>query len=175
MTQSKKQKINTTSTTESEIVGVSDYLPNTVWLLKFLEAQGYKTKKCTLYQDNESAIKLLKFGRKSSSRRTRHFDIRFFGIKDKLRLNNIDIEYCPTECMVADFFTKPLQGRLFKILRRIIMGIDPISSLEINGDSLPKERVGSLEEDTDIGRQSGADVMTYAEAVKASTRQDVGA
>ena len=84
MTLSKKQKINFTSTTESEVVGVSNYLPNTVWLLKFLEPQGYKTKKGTLYQDNESTIKLLKFGKNSRSRRTRHFDIRFFGIKDKL-------------------------------------------------------------------------------------------
>ena len=75
------------------MVGVSDYLSNTVWLLKFLEAQGYKAKKCILYQDNESAIKLLKFGKKSSSRRTRHFDIRYFGIKDKLKENGIDVVY----------------------------------------------------------------------------------
>jgi hypothetical protein len=175
MSQSKKQKINTTSTTESEVVGVSDYLPNTVWLLKFLEAQGYKVKKCVLYQDNESAIKLLKFGKSSSSRRTRHFDIRFFGIKDKLILNNIDIEYCPTEYMVADFFTKPLQGYLFKRLRRIIMGMDPISSLNIDGISLSKERVGSLAEDPILEKDSGAGVMSYADALRASPRQDVGA
>ena len=34
--------------------------------------------------------------------------------------------------------------------------------------------VGSSAEDADVGRHSDADVMTYAEAVKASTRQDVG-
>ena len=39
---STKQKLNTTSSTESEIVGAADYLPNTVWLMKFLENQGYK-------------------------------------------------------------------------------------------------------------------------------------
>jgi hypothetical protein len=176
MSQSKKQKINTTSSTEAEVVGVSDYLPNTIWLLKFLEAQGYKSKKCVLYQDNESAIKLLKFGQKSSSRRTRHFDIRYFGIKDKLKLNDIEVAYCPTELMVADFFTKPLQGRLFKKLRRIIMGMDPISSLNLDDLSLSKERVGSaksLAEDPDSEMDPSAHVMSYADAVKASPRQDV--
>ena len=77
--------------------------------------------------------------------------------------------------MVADFFTKPLQGYLFKRLRRIIMGMDPISSLNIDGISLSKERVESLAEDSNIEKDSDAYVMTYAVALKASTRQDVGA
>ena len=36
----KKQKLNTKSSTEGEIVGVSDYLPNVIWGV-FMEAQGY--------------------------------------------------------------------------------------------------------------------------------------
>ena len=63
MPMSRKQRINTGSSTEGEIVGVSDYAPNTIWLIKFLSAQGYKPKVSILYQDNESAIKLLKHGK----------------------------------------------------------------------------------------------------------------
>ncbi len=38
---STKQKLNTKSSTEAEFFGASDYLPNTVWVKFFLEAQGY--------------------------------------------------------------------------------------------------------------------------------------
>ena len=55
------------------------------------------------------------------------------------------------------------------------MGMDPISSLNIDGISLSKERVESLAEDSNIEKDSDAYVMTYAVALKASTRQDVGA
>jgi hypothetical protein len=169
MSQSKKQKINTSSSTEAEVVGVSDYLPNTIWLMKFLEAQGYKMKKSILYQDNESAIKLIKNGKKSSSRRTRHFDIRFFNIKDKLKENGIEVEYCPTEKMVADFFTKPLQGALFKKLRRVVMGMDPISVLEIGTEALspPEERVdGKFKTRKEYGGKFVSTTRSYADVVR---------
>ena len=125
MGRSTKQKINTASTTESELVGAADYLPNVIWMMRFLENQGYKVKGSVLYQDNESAIKLERNGQKSSSRRTRHLDIKYFWIKDKLKLEGIEVAYCPTESMVADFFTKLLQGKLFRYLRDIVMGLAP--------------------------------------------------
>ena len=141
---SRKQRLNTGSSTEGEIVGVSDYASNTIWLLKFLSAQGYKPKLTIIYQDNESAIKLLKHGKKPSSRRTRHIDIRLFNMKDKLREEGIEIVYCPTNKMVADFFTKPIQGSQFPLLRRIVLGADPISSLDLLIPVAPslQERVG---------------------------------
>ena len=37
---SKKQKLNTKSSTESELVGVDDYMPMIIWVKYFLEAQG---------------------------------------------------------------------------------------------------------------------------------------
>ena len=77
MCMSRKQHMNTGSTTESEVVGVSDYLPNTIWLMRFLEAQGYALKLNVMYQENISAIQMERHGKRSSSRRTRHFDIRF--------------------------------------------------------------------------------------------------
>ena len=36
-----KQKLNTKSSTETEVVGASDYIPWTVWANRFLVAQGY--------------------------------------------------------------------------------------------------------------------------------------
>ena len=143
MGRSTKQKLNTTSSTESELVGAAEYLPNVVWLMNFLEHQGYETKSSVLYQDNVSAIRLEKNGQRSSSRRTRHIDIKYFWVKDRLQRENIEVIYCPTDSMVADFFTKPLQGAIFKKLCDIVMGRSPISSLKINPSSpMPEERVG---------------------------------
>ena len=122
---SSKQRLNTKSSTETEVVGASDYLPWTIWTKKFLEEQGYKTTRSVFYQDNESAIKLESNGRRSCGDKSRHIDIRYFFIKDVIKRENIDIKHCPTEIMVADFFTKPLQGAAFRRLRDIIMGHKP--------------------------------------------------
>jgi hypothetical protein len=59
---SSKQKLNTKSSTKSELVGASDYLPNTLWIKMFMEEQVYPIPQCFLEQDNESAIKLEKNG-----------------------------------------------------------------------------------------------------------------
>ena len=37
---------------------------------------------------------------------------------------NMRIEWCETKEMVADYFTKPLSGALFKKMRRHILGIN---------------------------------------------------
>ena len=108
-------------------------------------------------------------GKRSSSRRTRHFDVRFFNVKDKLQANNVRVVYCPTEKMVADFFTKPLQGAQFRLLRRVIMGMDPVSILELSKGELvgPKERVGSdTSQNHFVGQKRYSDSPSYADAVK---------
>ena len=73
-----------------------------------------------------SAIKLESNGRISSGPKTRHIDIRYFFIKDVLEREEIDVQHCPTELMLADFFTKPLQGSKFKKMRAKIMGHIPM-------------------------------------------------
>ena len=60
-------------------------------------------------------------GKRSSGKKTRHIEIRYYFITDQIALNNASIRYCPTEQMIADFFTKPLQGALFRRLRSLIM------------------------------------------------------
>ena len=42
---SKKQKLNTKSSTESEIAGVSDFIPWTVWIKRVMECQDYFIKR----------------------------------------------------------------------------------------------------------------------------------
>ena len=120
---SRKQRINTKSSTEAELVGVDDGMPLVVWTRNFIAAQGYDIRDNVVYQDNQSTMLLAKNGRASSGRRTRHIDIRYFFVTDRVKRGELRIEYCPTGDMVADFFTKPLQGSLFRKLRGIILNM----------------------------------------------------
>jgi len=121
-TGSRKQKLNTRSSTESELVGADDMSVMILWTKHFMEAQGYKIKKNILYQDNKSTILLETNGKKSSSKRTRALNIRYFFLTDQIAKGNVQVEYCPTTEMVADYMTKPLQGPQFKKLKAQIMG-----------------------------------------------------
>ena len=115
-----KQKINTKSSTEAELVGLSDGLSLVIWARNFLEAQGYHMPPATVFQDNMSTIAMLKNGRPTSDR-TRHINIRFFFASDKQTGGEIEIEYKPTKEMLADILTKPLQGELFQQLRNELL------------------------------------------------------
>ena len=97
-------------------------MPQMLWTLYFLETQGYKIDDNILYQDNKSSILLETNGRGSSGKRTRHIDVRCFFIADRVKSGEVRIEYCPSGIMIADYFTKPLQGVIFRELRDMIMG-----------------------------------------------------
>ena len=111
-----KQKINTKSSTEAEVVLVTDVLLRISWTGYFLEAQGYSTK-VLLAQNNMSAQKMEKNGKRSCGKRSRHMNIRYFWIKDYVDHGEVDIVHCPMEFMKADTLSKPLQGALFRKFR----------------------------------------------------------
>ena len=77
--------------TETEIIGASDYLAWLLWTKRFMEKQGYKINTTKFYQDNEKTIKMEKNGLKSCSEKSRHIDIRYFFIKDISEQENIVI------------------------------------------------------------------------------------
>jgi len=114
---SRKQKLNTRSSTTAEIVAVVDVIGSVLWTRRFLEAQGYYIKKNVLFQDNRSAILLESNERKSASKRSRHLNIRYFFITDQKEKGNINIEFCPTDHMIGDYMTEPLHGKKFQSFR----------------------------------------------------------
>ena len=133
---SSKQKLNSKSSTEAELIGASDMMSQIMWTKLFLEAQGYSIDSNILEQDNKSAILLENNGIMSSSQRTRHIRIRYFFIKDRVKAGDVQVRHCPTNLMIADFLTKPLQGSKFIAFRDAIMGITLINSFD-------QERVGA--------------------------------
>ena len=132
-TTSQKQKINTRSSTEAELVAVNDAMGQILWTRYFMEAQGYNIDANILEQDNKSAMLLEKNGKLSSSKKTRHINIRYFFVQDRIAAGEVMLEHCPTEEMVGDFFTKPLQGATFRKFRDAILNLP-------NG-SIPQECV----------------------------------
>ena len=62
-------------------------------------------------------------------------------MKDRVDKGEINVEYCPTYQMLADYFTKPLQGRMFDIYRQVLMGWKHISTLKTLKSPCMKERV----------------------------------
>ncbi len=76
-----------------------------------------------LKQDNKSAICMVEKGKSTSPSRTRHVAIRYFFVKDRMENGEVEIAHLPTELMVADFFTKPLQGELFRRLRAEVLNL----------------------------------------------------
>ena len=83
-----KQKINTKSSTKAELVGVDDAMTFVIWTKHFFESQvrpidmnsPLKPLKSDVIieQDNTSAIQLERNGWKSSSKRTKHINVRNF-------------------------------------------------------------------------------------------------
>ena len=82
---SNKQKLNTRSSTEAELVGVNDAMTMILWMKCFIEAQGYPVLENVIYQDNESSMKLEKYGQQSSCKKTRHLDICYYFVTNNVK------------------------------------------------------------------------------------------
>ena len=120
-----KQKLNTSSLTESKLVGVDDMMSLIIWLQNFLKAQGYVVVDNILHQDNRSTTLLEQNGKMSSGKRTKHIAICYFFVTDRIRSGEISPKWYPTGEMIADFLTKPLQGAMFWKFKDLLMGVVP--------------------------------------------------
>ena len=99
---SRKQKIQGKSSTEDELIGVDDTLPQALWTKYFIEAQGYTVDHNIIKQDNKSALLLEANGTFSSSKRTKHIKTRYFFVKDKVAQGDIELEHCPASAPFPD-------------------------------------------------------------------------
>jgi hypothetical protein len=109
-----KQKIVTKSSTEAELVALSDEAGTLLHVKEFISEQGYSVD-LVIAQDNQSTISLINEN-KQGSMRTKHINVRYFWLRERIRNNELKILYVPTGAMFADILTKPLQGSLFQHL-----------------------------------------------------------
>ena len=109
----------------------------------FIEAQGYTAEHKIVLQDNKSTILLATNGKFSSSKRSKQIiKNRFFLIKDKIALGEIEIQYEPTGVMWSDVLTKSKQGKAFRVFGGQLMNAPEdydkkIERLSMHPDLLP--------------------------------------
>ena len=120
---STKQKINSRSSTEAEIIGIDNKISKIIQTKKFLEAQRFLVKLNIIYQDNTSTIKLCENRKASSNKRTRYFDIRLFYITDLISRDEVVINYCPSGKIIVDYLLKPLVGSRFRVSRKHLVNL----------------------------------------------------
>ena len=113
---SNKQKINTMSTSECELVCLSNSIAHICSITNLLDDLKIKINSQVIYQDNLSTIKMVQ-NERPTSQRTKHINIRYFTIRERTEQQNIRIEHLRTHLMVADILTKPLYGTTFRDLR----------------------------------------------------------
>ena len=53
-----KQKVNSRSSTEADLIAVDDNISKVMWHKRFTEAQGFKVNLNIIFQDDTSTIKL---------------------------------------------------------------------------------------------------------------------
>ena len=82
-----KQKIVCRSSTESELVALSDATSLVAYELQFMMSLGFQMGHAQVYQDNTSTIRMAHNG-KSCSDRTKHIKLRYFFIKQYLDSGN---------------------------------------------------------------------------------------
>ena len=116
-----KQKIVTRSSTEAELVGLSDALSQILWSREFLMHQGLRLEPAVVYQDNQFTMCHANKGR-SASGRSCHVKVNHFFIRHYVDEGEIRIAYLATGDMVADIMTKPLHGTTFLELRGLLIG-----------------------------------------------------
>ena len=116
---SRKQSCVALSSTEAELVALTEGCQELVWIRKLLGEFGIAINRAVpTYEDNQSCIKLVD-GNKVE-KRTKHIETRYFYVRDLKEKKMVDLQYCPTEKMLADILTKPLQNLRIKMLREEI-------------------------------------------------------
>ena len=117
---SKKQSCVALSTAEAEYMALASATQEAIWmkhLIADLHIEILEKPVC-IHEDNQSTICIAKNHQYHG--RSKHIDIKFHFTRDQVISGNIELNYCKSENMVADLFTKPLSGPQFKRLRELL-------------------------------------------------------
>lgn len=113
---SKKQECVALSSTEAELISLTEAAKEAIWIKRLLKEIQQEIKDLfIIYEDNQSCRKIVQ--NTNPSNRTKHIDVRYNFIKDYIRKGLISCEYCCTEEMMADILTKPLNRIKFEKFR----------------------------------------------------------
>jgi hypothetical protein len=104
---SKRQPTVAMSTTESEYMALSEATQEAIWLKALLqELKHFHQPSVILHEDNQGCIAISK--NPEHHKRTKHIDIKYHFIREKVEDKTLDVKYCKTDEMVADILTKAI-------------------------------------------------------------------
>lgn len=104
--ESKKQRTVALSSTEAEYMGLSEATKEGIFIRNILQEVLGQHNIIKLHNDNQSAQKLAK--NPVFHNRSKHIDVRHHFVREAVKNRQIDLEFVPTENMIADIFTKGL-------------------------------------------------------------------
>lgn len=115
---SKKQSCVALSTAEAEYIALSQAAQEAVWLRSLnVGLKLEMTAPTIIYEDNQSAICIAR--NPQGHGRSKHIDIKYHFIREKVQQEIIEVKYCKTEDMIADLLTKGLGKDRFEKLRQM--------------------------------------------------------
>ena len=117
------QKTVALSTVEAEYMALATTIQEVIWIRNLLKELGFDTQTTTVYEDNMGAIAVSK--NPEHHGRTKHIDVRYHFIRERIESSEISVTYCPTQLMTADMLTKGLPSQQLEKLSRLIGLFDP--------------------------------------------------
>jgi hypothetical protein len=108
------KNITASSTMQAEFLSCYVAVGQVVWLKKFvpgLRVVDNISIPLTLYCDNKSMISFSSNNKSSDA--TKHIDIKYFVVKDRVQDQTIEIEHINTNQMLTDPLTKGLPPNIF--------------------------------------------------------------
>nr|GEV71168.1 ribonuclease H-like domain-containing protein [Tanacetum cinerariifolium] len=113
---SKKQDCTSMSFAEAEYVSLSACCAQVLWMRTQLTDYGFHFDKIPMYCDSKAAIAISCNPVQHS--RTKHIDVRYHFINEKVKKGIVELFFVGTEYQLADLFTKALPVERFKYLVR---------------------------------------------------------
>nr|GEV81715.1 retrovirus-related Pol polyprotein from transposon TNT 1-94 [Tanacetum cinerariifolium] len=127
---SKKQDCTSMSFAEAEYVSLSACCAQVLWMRTQLTYYGFHFDKIPMYCDSKAAIAISCNLVQHS--RTKHIDVRYHFIKEKVEKGIVELFFVRTEYQLANLFTKALPEERFKYLvRRLGMRCLTLEELEV--------------------------------------------
>ncbi|CAI7837848.1 unnamed protein product [Closterium sp. NIES-53] len=111
--QSSKQELIALSSAEAEYIALCSATKEGLYLRELLEeAKLAELPNFTVFCDNQSAIRIA--NKNGFANRTKHIALRDFFVKDEIEKGKLELSYCPTSEMAADYLTKKLGKQKFE-------------------------------------------------------------
>lgn len=112
----RKQSCVALSSTEAEFISLAEACQEGVWIQRLLSDLNETVQKpFVVFEDNQSCLKMI--ASEKFSNRSKHIDTKYHFVKDYVANKIVTCKYCPTEEMVADLLTKPLNANKINYLR----------------------------------------------------------